>query len=430
MGEKVRSGAGGSAGTAPVGTAPAGTAPAAGTPRGYNPTMHEFGAGKSAIREVFEQTMALREQGRSDFWDFSIGNPAVPAPPQVNDVIREVLDELGPMDVHGYTPNNGWLATRQAIADDLNARLSAGVDADELILTAGASGAITSTIGALTMPGDEVIVLAPYFPEYRMYARAWGCACVEVPTLPETFQIDLAAVERAVTPRTRIVIVNSPNNPTGTVYDEKSLRALADLLRREGRRVGHPIYLLSDEPYREIRYDGAQPCWVPSLYENTVVCYSFSKSLSLAGERIGYALVPRAMRDIVGVRDAVLGAQRAVNTIAGSLMQRVIERVASVPAPVAEYARKRELLYGALADMGYDVVRPDGAFYLWMRALESDDQAFAARAAAEQGLYFVNSTDFGGSGYVRLSYAVDDAQIESSLPAFARLWESYGGYAW
>ena len=397
---------------------------------GVDSIMHEFGAGKSAIREVFEQTTALRERGVTDLCDLSLGNPAVPPPPELDRAIRDALSSYEPLDLHGYGPNNGWPATRRAIAADLDARFSAGCGADDLVLTAGAAGAITTTIGALTTAGEDVIVLTPYFPEYRMYIQAWHCKCVEVPTTPRTFQIDVGAVERAITPSTRMVIVNAPNNPTGAVYDEGSLAELAGLLRRESARLGQTIYLMSDEPYREIRYDGLTGPWVPDLYENTIVCYSYSKSLSVAGERVGYVCVPRSVRNHDIVYEAILGAQRAVGSFAPTLMQRVLERCCGLTSDLSEYARKRDVIYGGLRRLGYDVVRPDGAFYLWVRALEPDDVAFAERAAAERRLYLVNSTDFGCGGYERLSYAVDDATIARALDAFAGLWESYGGYAW
>ena len=397
---------------------------------GVDSLMYEFGAGKSAIREVCEKTFALKEKGETDFWDFSIGNPSTAAPEAVNQAVRDVMEEFSSLDLHGYSPNNGWESTRAAIADNLNRRFDAGATADDLILTAGCAGAITATIGALTVPGEDVIVLTPYFPEYRMYIQAWHCRCVEVPTTPETFQIDVDAVEKAITRCTRMVIINTPNNPTGAVYDEASIKALGDLLRRESERLGRTIYLLSDEPYREICYDGLVNPWVPDCYENTIVAYSYSKSLSLPGERIGYAYVPKSVTNQADVILGILGAQRAVNTIQNSTMQRMIERCVDLTADLSEYDRKRAIIYDGLKAIGYDVVRPDGAFYLWVRALEPDDVRFAERAADEQRLYIVNSTDFGCPGWERLSYAIDDERLQSCLPAFKRLWDTYGGYTW
>lgn len=397
---------------------------------GVDSLMYEFGAGKSAIREVCEKTFALKERGETDFWDFSIGNPSTAAPEAVNQAVCDVMEEFSSLDLHGYSPNNGWESTRAAIADNLNGRFDAGATADDLTLTAGCAGAITATIGALTVPGEDVIVLTPYFPEYRMYIQAWHCRCVEVPTTPETFQIDVDAIERAITRCTRMVIINTPNNPTGAVYDKASVKALGDLLRRESERLGRTIYLLSDEPYREICYDGLVNPWVPDCYENTIVAYSYSKSLSLPGERIGYAYVPKSVTNQTDVIMGILGAQRAVNTIQNSTMQRMIERCVDLTADLSEYDRKRAIIYDGLKAIGYDVVRPDGAFYLWVRALEPDDVRFAERAADEQRLYIVNSTDFGCPGWERLSYAIDDERLQSCLPAFKRLWDTYGGYTW
>ena len=251
-----------------------------------------------------------------------------------------------------------------------------------------------------------------------------------MPTTPETFQIDVDAIEKAITRCTRMVIINTPNNPTGAVYDEASIKALGDLLRRESERLGRTIYLLSDEPYREICYDGLVNPWVPDCYENTIVAYSYSKSLSLPGERIGYAYVPKSVTNQADVILGILGAQRAVNTIQNSTMQRMIERCVDLTADLSEYDRKRAIIYDGLKAIGYDVVRPDGAFYLWVRALEPDDVRFAERAADEQRLYIVNSTDFGCPGWERLSYAIDDERLQSCLPAFKRLWDTYGGYTW
>ena len=395
---------------------------------GVDALCYEFGAGKSAIRQQFEKSVALRDQGITDFWDFSIGNPNVDAPAEVNDTIAASL-ALPSVDLHGYTPNNGFLSTRQAVAGNLRSRFGGDYQADDLILTAGASGALSCSIAALTSPGEEVIVLAPYYPEYRMFIQGYHCKCIVVDTQPVTFQPDVDAIERAITPCTRMVVVNTPNNPTGAVYDENVLRDLAQMLRRKSEELHKTIYLLSDEPYREIVYDGHVNPWVAGLYENTIVCYSYSKSLSIAGERAGYILVPSTVTNHDLVYDALLGAQRVVNTIMPSIIQRVVEACVDVPAPVDTYAAKRETIYGGLTKVGYDVVRPDGAFYLWIRALERDENAFSDRAF-DHGLLLVASDDFGGRGYERLSYCVSDEALETSLPAFQDLWDDYGGYAW
>ena len=397
---------------------------------GVDSLMYDLGAGKSAIREVFEQTMELKQQGVTDFWDYSIGNPNVPVAPQVTEAIREALEDYESIDLHGYPPNNGYLTTRQAVAANLTRRFDAHACAGEIAMTAGCAGAISSTIAATTRAGEEVIIPTPYYAEYRMWVQAWHCNVVEVPTEPETFQLDIDAIEEAINPKTRMVIINTPNNPTGAVYTKDSIIALAALLRRKPKELGQTIYQLSDEPDREIVYDGKQNPWIAAYYENTIVCYSWSKSLSLAGERVGYVWVPGTVRHAERVYDAILGAQRVTATVMNSLFNRVLEKCVDLPAPVEEYARKRDLLYGGLTDIGYDVVHPDGAFYLWVRALEPDDDAFQARAANEQRLYVVGSRDFACRSYFRLSYCVSDECIKTSLPAFQRLFESYGGYTW
>ena len=400
---------------------------------GIDSLMYEFGAGKSAIRELFEKSMEFVQQGvTTDIWDFSIGNPTVPAPPEVSEAIEKVLASCSSFELHGYTENNGRLATREAIARDLNKRFGHGshrYGAGDLMLTAGAAGAISATIAALTLPGESAIVLTPYFPEYRMYIQAWHCHCVEVPTTPKTFQPNINAIEAAIEPTTRMVIINTPNNPPGTIYRPEVLEQLADMLRQKEKDLGRVIYLLSDEPYREIVYDGHVNPWVPDYYEDTVVCYSYSKSLSLPGERAGYVLVPPSLTNHDHACEALLGSQRAINTIQNSLMQRVLELCAGVAAPIKEYQRKRRIIYRGLSDIGYDVVRPDGAFYLWIRCLEEDERAFSEKAF-EHGLLLVPSDDFGCDSYVRLSYCCDDDTLSGSLPAFQKLWDDYGSYLW
>lgn len=396
---------------------------------GVDSLMYEFGAGKSAIRTVFEETMALKEQGITDIWDFSIGNPQIPAPPQVREAIIESLDSYDQLDLHGYSPNKGWETTCRAVADSLNRKFGEDATADDIVMTGGAAGAITCSIGALTMAGEEVIVITPYYAEYRMFIQTWHCRCIEVPSQDRTFQLDLDAIEAAITPSTRMIILNTPCNPTGAIYTEDSIAQLAELLRKKGRQYNRTIYLLSDEPYREICYEGAKNPWIAGFYENTVVCYSFSKSLSLAGERVGYVYLPKRIRNHDYVMAGLLGAQRAVNSICNSLFQRVIERCVDIPAPVEEYERKRSIIYNGLTKIGYEMVQPQGAFYLWIRCLEPDDHEFTEHAK-KFSLYLVESTDFGCPGYCRLSYSFADEMLETSLPQFQKLWDDYGGYTW
>lgn len=389
-----------------------------------NKTMYAYGAEKSAIREISAFAAVRKAQiGADKVFDFSIGNPSVPAPDAVRRSIERAL-ELPPCELHGYTPAAGLPAARQVVAASLNRRFGTAYTADNLYLTVGAAASLSISIHALTNPGDEVIVIAPYFPEYRVWIETAGCACVEVTADQETFQIDAAAVRAAVTPRTRAIIVNSPNNPTGAVYARANLEALAQVLGEKSAEQGQPIYLICDEPYREITY-GAEVPWVPGIYGNTVVCYSYSKSLSLPGERIGWVLVPDTMPDADRVMCAMAGAGRTLGFVcAPALFQRVLMDCVDEPSDVEAYARNREALTAGLARAGYTYVEPDGAFYLWVKALEPDAEAFYERARSFE-LLPVPSTSFGAAGWVRVSYCVPYDTIVNSLPAWEALAASY-----
>lgn len=389
-----------------------------------NERSYGLGAQPSAIRELFAYGQARKaEIGADKVFDFSLGNPSVPAPASVATALSE-LAALPPSQIHGYTAAQGLASTRQAIADNLNARYGTSYGPGNLYMTMGAAASIDCTLNALCNPGDEVIVIAPYFPEYRMWIEAAGCACVEVLAREADFQIDAEAVGAAITPRTRALIVNSPNNPVGTVYSRENLEALAEVLRVKSAELGEPIYLISDEPYREISF-GAEVPWMPAIYENTIVCYSWSKSLSMPGERIGYVLVPDEAADSQRVYTAVCGAGRALGYVcAPALFQMVIERCVGEPADVAAYAENRSLLCGVLDELGYEYIEPQGAFYLWMKALEPDAEAFAERAKAHE-LLLVPSDSFGAKGWIRIGYCVSRETIENSRDAFAALMADY-----
>lgn len=391
----------------------------------FNQRMIDYGAQRSSIREIAAYAAARKAQiGAANVFDFSLGNPSVPAPPQVRAAIEEALD-LPPVELHGYTPAPGLPSCRAAVAESLNRRFSVDYGAGDIFMTVGAAASLSCVLNAMVNPGDEVMVIAPYFPEYRVWIETAGATCVEVPADPDTFQLDLGSIEAALTERTRALIVNSPNNPTGVVYDAESLRSLGDILRAAGRAHGAPIQLISDEPYREITYGATVP-WVPDLYERTVVCYSYSKSLSLPGERVGWVCTPPTNPDHDLLVDAVAGAARALGFVcAPSLFQRVVERCVDVPADVAAYARNRDMLTTGLAEAGYDFVDPQGAFYLWVRALEPDAQAFFERAR-ELELLPVSSDSFGCPGWVRVGYCVSAETIEGSMGAWRALAESYG----
>jgi aspartate aminotransferase len=395
-------------------------------PSSCNPAYYELGAQGSAIRELFAYGQARKAQiGADKVFDFSLGNPSVPAPAQVKDAIIEALEEPS-LELHGYTPAQGLVSTRTAIAAKLNRDHGTAYTAADLYLTMGAAAALDASINAVCEPGDEVIVIAPFFPEYRMWIENARCTCVLSPADPATMFPVAADVAARITERTRAVIVNSPNNPTGAVYPAEVLAELAEVLRAASQKNGRTVYLIADEPYREIAYAGVEVPWIPSIYADTLVCYSYSKSLSLPGERIGYVLVPPTTPAHKEVYAAVCGAGRALGYVcAPSLIQKVAEKCCDLPSDVAAYAENRDLLYGSLTAMGYECVEPRGAFYLWVRALEPDAKAFSLRARDNHELLLVPSDDFGMGGWVRISYCVAKEVIEGSLPAFRALYDEY-----
>lgn len=390
----------------------------------YNETMYERGNAPSAIRELFAYSMERKAQiGEDKVFDFSIGNPSVPAPDSVAETIRELAD-MAPAQLHAYSAAQGLESTRAAIAENLNKRFGTHYTADNLYLTMGAAACLSACFTALIKPGDEIIVIAPYFPEYRIWIEFAGGVCVEVPAREDNFQIDLDALEQAITEKTKAVVINTPNNPVGTVYTRETLEGLADVLVQAEQRFGHDIYLISDEPYRELTY-GVEVPWVPAIYPNTLVCYSWSKSLSLPGDRIGYVLVPNEVHDSREVYLAVCGAGRSLGYICAPVFfQRVIERCVDEPTNVEAYAVNREILTHALDELGYEYIEPDGAFYLWIKALEPDAQAFSNKAK-EHELLLVPSDSFGVDGWVRAGYCIDKSTIEHSIPAFAALKADY-----
>ena len=390
----------------------------------YNETMYERGNAPSAIRELFAYGMERKAQiGEDKVFDFSIGNPSVPAPDSVAETIRELAD-MAPAQLHAYSAAQGLESTRAAIAENLNKRFGTHYTADNLYLTMGAAACLSACFTALIKPGDEIIVIAPYFPEYRIWIEFAGGVCVEVPAREDNFQIDLDALEQAITEKTKAVVINTPNNPVGTVYTRETLEGLADVLVQAEQRFGHDIYLISDEPYRELTY-GVEVPWVPAIYPNTLVCYSWSKSLSLPGDRIGYVLVPNEVHDSREVYLAVCGAGRSLGYICAPVFfQRVIERCVDEPTKVEAYAVNREILTHALDELGYEYIEPDGAFYLWIKALEPDAQAFSNKAK-EHELLLVPSDSFGVGGWVRAGYCIDKSTIEHSIPAFAALKADY-----
>ena len=391
-----------------------------------NEINYAFGAQPSAIRELFAYGQARKaEIGADKVFDFSIGNPSIPAPSAVADAIVELL-KLPADELHAYTAATGTVSCRQTVAENLNSRFGTNYSASNFYMTMGAAAALDASINAITNPGEEVILIAPYFPEYKTWIDHAQCKAVEVLARLSDFQIDIDAVAAAITPKTSCVIVNSPNNPVGTIYTKETLEQLAEVLRAKSAEHGHPIYIISDEPYREIVYsDDVTPSWIPSIYNNAIVCYSWSKSLSLPGERIGYVLVPDEVENSKRVYTAVAGAGRALGYVcASSLFQAAIQRVVNEPTNVAAYAENRKLLTSIMDEAGYTYIQPDGAFYLWVKALEPDAQAFSDKAR-EHELLLVPSDSFGASGWVRLGYCISHETIVNSRQAFIDLMNSY-----
>lgn len=389
-----------------------------------NEKSYAYGAQKSSIREIAAYGSARKAQiGVENVFDFSLGNPSIPAPESVRSSIARAL-ELPPTQLHGYTPAPGLPAAREAVAASLNRRFGTSYGAGDVYLTCGAAASLSISFHTLVNPGDEVIVIAPYFPEYRVWIETAGATCVEVMADPETFQIDVPAVAAAINERTKAIVINSPNNPVGSVYAQKNLEDLAAALHDAQKRLGTQVYLISDEPYREIAYGEDVP-WVPAIYDRTIVCYSYSKSLSLPGERIGWVLVPSTNPEHDRLVLAVAGAGRKLGFVcAPALFQHVVIDCVDEPTNVEAYAENRRVLTEGLSALGYEFIEPQGAFYLWVKALEPDASAFFERAKALE-LLPVPSDSFGCPGWVRVGYCVSKETIVNSMPAWKKLAESY-----
>ena len=374
----------------------------------------------SWIREMFEQgARMIAELGEEQVFDFTLGNPLAEPPEGVHEALHALLRE-NPAGMHRYPPNAGLPEVREFVAAELSRYTGLPYTAGQVVMTCGAGGALNVLFKAILNPGDEIIALAPYFVEYNFYAQNHGGQVVPVPT-DESFQIDAAAVDKAITPRTRAVMVNSPNNPTGAVYSEDNLRVLADVLRAASQRVGHPILMVSDEPYRYLIFDGLQVPWIPKLYDYTVVATSFSKDLGLAGERMGYIAVSPSIEGHEVLMDAIVLANRILGfVIAPTLIQRVLPILGSERVDAGFYQRLRDLMLPPLEAMGYDIVKPGGAFYLFPRSPIPDDVEFV-KLAQEERLLVVPGSGFGGPGYFRIALCVDEKVIDRSLPVFEKV---------
>ena len=388
--------------------------------------MQQLGMKRSVIRETFEYgKKRAQEIGKDKVFDFSLGNPNVPAPDCVNEAIMELVRTQDATLLHGYTSAQGDFSVRKAISDHINEHFNRHMTPDLIYMTVGAAASLSICAKALSVSDDEFITFAPFFPEYRIFVEAAGSKLKVVPVNTDNFQIDFDAFKALITPQTKAIIINSPNNPSGVVYSEATIQKLCSLLEEKSKAYNHPIYLIADEPYREIVYGDIKVPYLMNYYKNTLVCYSYSKSLSLPGERIGYIAVSDEMEERENVYAAICGAGRALGYVcAPSLFQFVIAKCIHATSNLDAYATNRDLLYDGLSSLGYDCVRPDGAFYLFVKALEEDATAFCEKAK-DYELLLVPGDDFGCPGYVRIAYCVKQEQIVSALPAFKQLIESY-----
>ena len=390
-------------------------------------SMYELGSKRSAIRELFEYgKMRAAVVGPENVYDFSLGNPTVPAPECVNETIRELTQKLDSISLHGYTSAQGDLETRKAISDYLNNTYETHFNPDNFYMTMGATASLSIAFKALTTcSDDEIIAVAPFFPEYRVFVESAGAKFGVVAPDTEHFQIDFGKLENMLNKNTKAVIINSPNNPSGAVYSEQTIIKLSELLKKKSEEFGTHIFIITDEPYREIVYDGVTVPYVTKYYDDTIVCYSYSKSLSLPGERIGFILVPDEAYESKKLYAAVCGAGRALGYVcAPSLFQKVIAKCVGQTGDVNLYKKNRDLLYDGLTELGYECFKPDGAFYMFVKALEPDAEKFCEKAK-EEDLLLVSATDFGCPGYVRISYCVDEDMIKRSFKAFKALKEKY-----
>ncbi|WP_251860029.1 pyridoxal phosphate-dependent aminotransferase [Clostridium sp. Marseille-Q2269] len=388
--------------------------------------MLNLGKKRSVIRDIFEYgKIRAKEIEADNVYDFSIGNPSIPAPACVNESIIDLVKNEDSILLHGYTSAQGDLNVRKTISDYINNTYDTNLCADNIYMTVGAAASLSISLKALAVPGDEFIIFTPFFPEYRVFIESSGGTPVIVESNKKDFQIDIKKFTEAITPKTKAIIINSPNNPSGVIISEENIKELCAILNQKSEEYGHPIYLISDEPYRELVYDDTKVPYLTKYYKNTFVCYSFSKSLSLPGERIGYIVVSNEMDNSKDVYAAVCGAGRALGYVcAPSLFQRVVAKCIGQTADISIYKKNRDILYDGLTKLGFECVKPDGAFYLFVKAMEEDANAFC-EVAKKYELLLVPADSFGCPGYVRISYCVKTEQIINSMPAFEKLAKEY-----
>ncbi|WP_033152728.1 pyridoxal phosphate-dependent aminotransferase [Pseudobutyrivibrio ruminis] len=389
--------------------------------------MEALVAGSSTIRKLFEEGLQLAaEVGAENVYDFSLGNPAAPVPEKVTQSIKDILAENPDAYVHGYMKNAGFDEVRSNVANNLNKKFDMGYGPEDIVMTVGAAGAMNCVFRALLGYEDEVIAFAPYFGEYRSYVANYGGILKVVPAKLDDFDLNLDELDALINEKTKCVIVNNPNNPSGKVYPAATLQKLADILEKAEKRVGHPIYVIADEPYRELVYDGDEVPYIPSIIKNSIYMYSFSKTLSLPGERIGYMALSKRMDYYEEMIGAMVVANRCLGYInAPSLFQLVVSRCLDVDVDLDFYDKNRKLLYGKLTDLGFEVVKPQGAFYLLVKSPYENEEEFV-KAAKKNHIILVSTKTFGCPGYVRIAYCVDYKMIERSLPAFEQLAKDCG----
>lgn len=391
-----------------------------------NQSNLKLGLVRSSIRELFEYGKKRKSEiGEENVFDFSLGNPSVPTPNAVSEELKEIIDTIDPVILHGYTSAQGDYSVRKALVSDLERRYNAKLLPESMYLTCGAAASLTITLNALINRGDEVIAIKPYFPEYKVFVENAGGVLIGCNSQKDTFKIDIENIRNSITSKTKAIIINSPNNPTGVVYSKPEIEALSRLLDEKFEQCGQAIYLISDEPYRELIFDETVYPFVTNYYDRSIVSYSFSKSLSLPGERIGYIAVNPKMEEWNEVYAAVCGAGRSLGFVcAPNLFQQLIARVCSLTSDISVYKNNRNTLMSALEEYGYTVVKPDGAFYLFVKSLEENAADFCERAKNYE-ILLVAGDDFGAEGYVRIAYCVSPEMINKSLPAFKQLAETY-----
>jgi aspartate aminotransferase len=391
--------------------------------------MMPYVQGNSAIRAMFEEGARLAAKyGKENVYDFSLGNPSVAAPPEVNQAIKDIVDNEDTLMIHGYNQSNsGYEDVRQTVADHLNRLHGTNFTAGNIVMTVGAASGLNVAIKTFVDPGDEILAFAPYFVEYGNYAANHGVSLKAVPADTETFQPNLAKMEEMIGDKTKAVIINSPNNPTGVVYSEETLKKLAAILDAKAEELGHEIYIISDEPYRELAYDGVEVPYVTKYYNNTIVGYSWSKSLSLPGERIGYLVIPSEVTDYENAIQAANIANRVLGYVnAPTLIQRVAARCIDCTTDIESYDRNRRALYDGLTELGYDCIFPQGAFYLFVKSPIEDDVEFC-NIAKKYNILVVPGKSFACPGYVRIAYCVSHETIVNSMPAFGKLMDEIKG---